>query len=108
MRNTANRSVKMAVCCLLTKLTFCLNNEVLAALISFRDKRMVGHILESVRESLPKDFVPNYIGFEHISREKIIKDHTRPMAKYPLIGGTDAAVFKLDGTYIYILPKGCM
>jgi hypothetical protein len=107
MRNTINRSIHTAVGCLLTKLRLGLSNNVLATLFSFSDKRIVGHILESARQSLVKDFVSNHLGFEHISRETIIRDHTRPLAKYLLTGGKDSVVLILDGTYIYCQKSAC-
>lgn len=107
MRTTINRSVHTAVGCLLTKLRLGLSNNVLATLFSFSDKRIVGHILESARQSLVKNFVPGHLGFEHISRERIIRDHTRPLAKYLLTGGKDSVVLILDGTYIYCQKSAC-
>jgi hypothetical protein len=50
-------------------------------------------------------FVPLYLGFESITREQIIKDHTRPLAKTLLGGDDDGLIPVLDGTYIYIFKK---
>jgi hypothetical protein len=102
MRNTDNRSISMAVGCLLTKLRLGLSNEVLSTLFSIKDKRTIGHIVESARTALVKHFVPFNIGFNHISREIIIKNHTRPLAKHLLTNGRDAAILVLDSTYIYV------
>ncbi|CAF2061545.1 unnamed protein product [Rotaria magnacalcarata] len=107
MRNTSNRSIHMAVGCLLTKLRLGLSNNVLATLFSFSSKRVVGKVIESARKSLVKNFVPKYLGFEHITRDKIIQDHTRPLAKYLLTGGKDSAVLILDSTYIYCQKSAC-
>jgi hypothetical protein len=51
-----------------------------------------------------RSFVPLYLGFESITREQIIKDHTRPLAKTLLGGDDDGLIPVLDGTYIYIVP----
>jgi hypothetical protein len=102
MRNTNNRSISMAVGCLLTKLRLGLSNEVLCTLYSVKDKRTIGHNIESARIAFVKHFVPFYVGFNHISREVIIKHHTRPLAKHLLTGGQDAAILVLDSTYIYV------
>ena len=107
MRNTTNRSIQMAVGCLLTKLRLGLSSTVLVALFSFSGTRIVGQVIESGRQSLIKRFVPQYLGFEHISREKIVKYHTRPLAKYLLTGDSDAAVLILDGTYLYCQKSAC-
>jgi hypothetical protein len=49
--------------------------------------------------------VPLYLGFESITREQIIKDHTRSLAKTLLGGDDDGLILVLDGTYIYIFKK---
>lgn len=47
-------------------------------------------------------FVPNNVGFQHISREDVINKHTRPLAE-SFFGGTGTqAILVLDSTYIYI------
>lgn len=49
-----------------------------------------------------ENFVPQNLGFQHISRENVIQHHTRPLAE-SLFGGTGSqALLVLDGTYIYI------
>ncbi|CAF3174701.1 unnamed protein product, partial [Rotaria sp. Silwood2] len=102
MRNTDNRSVSMAIGCLLTKLRLGLSNDVLATLYSFSDKRTIGHIVESARNTLIKCFVPLHLGFAHMDRETIITYHTRPLAKKLLANGNDVAVLVLDAAYLYM------
>ena len=97
----------MAVSCLFTKLRLGVRNDMLATPFSFSEKRTVGQVLKSARLSLVKYFVPKYLGFEHISRDKLIKDHTRPLARYLLTGNREAAVLILDGTYIYCQKSAC-
>ena len=92
----------MAIGCLLTKLRIGLSNDGLSTLSSFDDKRTIGHIIESARKALIKNFVPLYLDFHHISRETVIECHTRSVAKQLLTGGNDAAVLVLDSTYIYV------
>lgn len=49
------------------------------------------------------DFVSKYLGFENISREDIIENHTTVFARELLASGSyDTAILLLDGTYIYI------
>ena len=107
MRTTSNRSINMAVGCLFTKLRLGVSHDVLATLFSFSEKRTVGQILKSPRLSLVKYFVPKYLSFEHISRDKLIKDHTRPLGRYLLTGNREEAVLILDGTYIYCQKSAC-
>lgn len=48
-------------------------------------------------------FVPKHLGFNHISRQSVISDRTRPLAQF-LFGdqGDPRAILVIDGTYIYI------
>ena len=51
-----------------------------------------------------RDFVPNNLGFKHITREEVIQNHTRQLAKDLLTNDitSDPAILVLDGTYVYI------
>ena len=52
-------------------------------------------------------FVPQHLGFAHVSRDEIIQQHTRPLAQemFSNIDST-SAISVLDGTYIYIQKSG--
>ncbi|CAF0824726.1 unnamed protein product [Didymodactylos carnosus] len=105
MRNTENRSIRMAIGCLLTKLRTGLSNQVLATLFAYSDRRVVGKINHSAYDALLRDFVPQYLGFHHITREEILKKHTTPLASALLTDG-DGVVIILDETYIYTEKPG--
>ena len=81
MQGTSNRSVSMAIGCLLTKLRIGLSNDTLSTLFSFNDKRTIEHIIESARKALIKNFVPLHLGFHYISHETVIECHTRSLVK---------------------------
>jgi hypothetical protein len=50
-----------------------------------------------------KCFVPHCLGLQHISREEIIENHTRPLAQELFGSFTDhKAIAVLDGTHTYI------
>ena len=50
-----------------------------------------------------QDFVPNVLGFGHITHEEFVRDHTTPTAKTLFSSDNDdAAIIVMDGTYIYI------
>ena len=102
LKHTDLRSPWSAIACLLVKLRLGLSHEVLAALFGFRSRRDVGHVLDAARQALIKCFVHKHLGFSHISREDVIANHTRPLAKRILADGGDKAILILDGTYIYI------
>ena len=47
--------------------------------------------------------VPKHLGFEHISRQDVIANHSHPLAKRLFTNsGDDAAILILDATYIYV------
>jgi hypothetical protein len=56
----------------------------------------------SARKALSKDFTPNYIGFEHITRDTIADKHTTDLAKTLFGGSHNPAILIIDGTYSYI------
>lgn len=103
MRNTQNRTVRNAVGILLFKLKSGLSNGLLATLCGFRCRRQVAEIVESARKAIMKDFVPHNLGFDHITRQNVIDNHTTDISKQlfsdPI---SDTVILVLDGTYIYI------
>ncbi|CAF3390049.1 unnamed protein product [Rotaria sp. Silwood2] len=101
LRNTQNRTARVAVACLLMKLRLGISHQVLAALFSFPDKVTVSRVIHSARKALVAHFVPRFLGFQHISRREVIDWHTRPLAMELLSDQPDRAILILDGTYIY-------
>ena len=60
--------------------------------------------IRSATKALKAKFVPDYLGFPHISRDEVIEHHTRPLAR-ELFAKTmteNPAILVLDGTYIYV------
>ena len=72
---------------------------------SIEDKRTIGHIIEGARDASIKYFVPLHIGFHHIDPDKIIKHHTRPLAKQLFINGNDSAILVFDTTSLYVQKR---
>ena len=66
----------------------------------------MSRILDSACTVMTKYFVPKHLGFNHIERQQIVENHTRPLAKIPL-GDNDPNKVRviLDGTYSYILKS---
>ena len=81
LHNTINRSSRMTIGTLLMKLRFGLRHESLAVLLGLYDCKTVSNVLQSARVALMKDFLPQRLGFEHISRRTLIDQRTRPLAK---------------------------
>lgn len=76
-------------------------NSILSTLFNI-SKASIRRAIQTVRRALMENFVPQNLGFQHISRENVIQLYTRPLAE-SLFGGTGSqALLLLDGTYIYI------
>jgi hypothetical protein len=101
IKSTPSRTPMTSVGLFLMKMKCALSNKLLSTLfnISISSVRRAVH---TVRQAFMRSFVPLYLGFESITREQIIKDHTRPLAKTLVGGDDDGLIPVLDGTYIYI------
>ncbi|XP_076081629.1 uncharacterized protein LOC143052466 [Mytilus galloprovincialis] len=101
-RQTNVRSVRTCIAVLLTKLRTGLPNHILGTIFSLT-KSQVQRCIHSARVSLMQDFVPHFIGFQHISHEDFVRNHTTPIAKTLFANDSeDAAIIVMDGTYIYL------
>ena len=101
LKNTQNPSARTAIACLLMKLRLGISHQVLATLLSFKDKRTVSHVIHSAHKAIVQYFVPYFLGFDHITRKEVIDLHTRPLASELLADQPGRAILILDGTYIY-------
>ncbi|XP_071122620.1 uncharacterized protein, partial [Mytilus edulis] len=99
IKSTPSRTPKTSVGLFLIKIKCALSNKLMSTLFKVSISRRA---INTVRQSLMRSFVPLYLGFESITREQIIKDHTRPLAKTLLDADDDNMILVLDGTYIYI------
>lgn len=77
-----------------------LSNKLLAVLFHMT-KFQVRKTIVSARTSLMRNFVPHNLGFNHITREELIQNHTRQLARNLLTEDvtSDPAILVLDGTY---------
>lgn len=103
IRDTPTRSKSTALGIFLVKLRTGLSHSVLATLFHLSGRNHVGKVVQSIRRSLMNTFVPANIGFDHITREDIISNHTSARAKALFANDKDdIVILVLDGTYIYI------
>lgn len=100
--STKLRSSRNAICILLFQLRTGLSNAVIATLCAFKNKRVVSHINKSTQLALLRDFVPENIGFNHITREEVVENHTTDISKQlfsdPI---SNRVILVLDGTFIF-------
>lgn len=80
INSTRNRSKRTCIAILLMKLRSALSNKLLAVLFHMT-KFQVRRAIVSARTSLMRDFVPHNLGFNHITREEVIQNHTRQLAR---------------------------
>ncbi|VDI73743.1 Hypothetical predicted protein [Mytilus galloprovincialis] len=101
IKSTPSRTPKTSVGLFLIKMKCALSNKLMSTLFKVSISS-IRRAINTVRQALMRSFVPLYLGFESITREQIIKDHTRPLAKTLLDADDDNMILVLDGTYIYI------
>ena len=83
-----------------------LSNTVLLTLFSFDDKQTVGDLCESDRTTLTKNFELFHLDFEHITRETIVRYHTRSPTKSLLTGRKDVTIPMMEDTNLYVQMNG--
>ena len=64
------------------------------------DKGSLSKVIKNVRTQLFKNFVPLHLGFSHVSREELINEMTRLLAKRLM--DCNNLILILDGTYFYV------
>ncbi|XP_062613814.1 uncharacterized protein LOC134275560 [Saccostrea cucullata] len=102
LKNSSVRTIKTCVAILLTKLRTGLPNHLLGVIFSLT-KSQIQRCVHSARSCLMQEFVPQHIGFHHISHADFVSQHTTPISKRLFSNNNDdAAIIVLDGTYIYI------
>lgn len=80
IRNTPARSTRTSVAIFMLKLKSGMSNKLLSTIFNIT-KSSIRRAISSVRQALMITFVPNYLGLQHISRETVINQHTRPLAQ---------------------------
>jgi len=63
---------------------------------------LVSETLTAVANALTTNFVPNFLGYSHISREDAIANHIPAFTSSVLETRPDELIGILDGTYLYI------
>jgi hypothetical protein len=79
-----------------------LSNRVLSVLFHLKNKRVVSHIIDQVRTSLMKDFVPLHLGFQHIDHQSAIDHHQTITATILHTTQPNQLCIVADSTYLYI------
>uniref|UniRef100_K1QXM2 Uncharacterized protein n=1 Tax=Magallana gigas TaxID=29159 RepID=K1QXM2_MAGGI len=102
VKSTPSRTVRTSLAIFLMKLRGGDSNRILSTLFNF-SKSGIRRSIKVIRSALiDGNFVKENLGFQHITREETIHQHTRPLAQTLFGDNTQPQVILLDGTYIYI------
>ena len=102
IRNTPARTSRTSLGIYLMKMNTGMSNRLLSTILKV-SKSSIRRAISSVRKALMKQFVPDNLGFQHITRQQVIDEHTRPLAQSIFGDASNSqAILVLDGTYIYI------
>lgn len=101
VRDTCTRSSRTCLGIFLTKLRSGLSNRVLSTIFNV-SQHSIRRAVASCRKNLLQVFVPENLGFQHVTRQQVIENHTRPLAQTIFGDLTKPAILVIDGTYIYI------
>ncbi|CAF1464569.1 unnamed protein product [Rotaria sordida] len=99
IKNSSNRSFRNAVGLFLTKLRLGISNKVLTTIFQFSNPKAVSRTLAAVRQAMLTHFVPYYLGFNHISRQEVIDNHSSPLATQLLTDKPNTVVLVIDAAY---------
>ncbi|KAK3101751.1 hypothetical protein FSP39_006112 [Pinctada imbricata] len=106
VRTSKSRTSRTCIAIFMTKMRSSLSNRMLSVLFNMT-KYQIRRSVMSARKALMASFVPQNLGFQHIDRDAVINDHTRPLARELFANdGKSPAILVLDGTYIYIQKSG--
>lgn len=100
MRNTSNRTILQALAIFLFKLRILNSNRIIGKMFfGLTYEQQVSDIFNDVMKSFEKDILPNFFGYNCISREQIIFNITHTVRK--LLGtGENRLILIFDGTYL--------
>ncbi|XP_061179571.1 uncharacterized protein LOC133188208 [Saccostrea echinata] len=102
LRNTSVRSARTCLGLLLTKLRTGVSLKVMSSMFQIPNVQYISKAIHSARAVLMKEFVPQHLGTQHISRDEFIREHTTAFVKQLFADGQDVTALVIDGTYIYI------
>ncbi|XP_076080275.1 uncharacterized protein LOC143051153 [Mytilus galloprovincialis] len=79
VRNTPTRSTRTSLGIFLFKLKSGISNKVLSTIFNI-SRSSLRRAISCVRQALVQNFVPQNLGFKHISHDDVVNQHTRPLA----------------------------
>lgn len=102
VKSSPNRSSRNAVAMLLMKLRLNVSQRVLAHMFHVENISVVSDAIDSVSKILETNFVPKFLGYDHVTREDVLELHSVPAFQTLLEKEDDQLILILDGTYLYV------
>ena len=100
MHNTANRTKTQALAIYLFWLRKGLDQNTMGEIFGFEHWQSISNICEQVRDAMLKDFMPKYLGIDHLTREQWVSQNTE-MVNELFDFDNNQLAFVADGTYLY-------
>lgn len=101
MRNTETRSVRAALAMFLLLLRNNMKQELIAHNFC-TTQQVVSRTIDAVSATLHEHFVPQHLGYYHITREEALKNHSIKITSKVLGQDSSRLCVIADGTYNYI------
>lgn len=106
LKESVNRHPRNALALFLCLLRLNVSQPVLGIMFGIQQVTTVSDTINSVSKALEKLFVPNFLGFQQMTRDQAIQDHGRKIFKTIYEAPPDTMFPIFDGTYLYIDKPG--
>ena len=100
LRNSPERKKSQVLPTYLFWMKTGLDYRTIASIFSLDEFQTVGHYCKQTRDSLLKNFVPKYLGANHLQRDEWLK-HNSDIVKELITDNDNQFVIIADGTYCY-------
>ena len=75
---------------------------MLGSVFRLKNKHSVSRIIHEVAETLSKDFIPYYLGFQQIKRDTVLRYHQTSFASQLMRDRDDQLIIVMDNTHLYL------
>jgi hypothetical protein len=102
MSDSRVQSIRATPGVFLAKMRLGTSNIVLATIFHIKSKRAISMIIHEVSRALMEEFAPKYIGYEHISREHVLRHYQTAIATELMAKRKDQVILVMGGTYLFV------
>lgn len=101
MRNSSARTIRDGLAMFLILLRCNLKQEAIGDMFG-TSQQVVSKTIDTVTTLLERSFVPNHLGYLHISRDDALENHSRSLTSRAVGQPPESLCVIIDATYIYI------